>query len=136
MSKWKSLLSVVVAFMVAGTLVAAQGAQAPVKIKKVRQQITLSQDVKVGATVLKSGKYEVSSDDQGLTFRHLVQDSAYTDQWIRDTKVKPVVVKASATLLETKSTSTQMDMPADSGGVAVLKSLTLDGTNIKFTIEQ
>jgi len=138
MSKLKSkVLSVVAGVLVASSLVGAQAAQNPVKIKKVRQQITLSQDVKVGTTVLKSGRYEVSSDDQGLTFRHLVPDSAYADQWMRDSKVKPVVVKATATLLEAKSRGMQMDVaPPDSSGVPVLKAISLDDTNIKFTIEQ
>jgi hypothetical protein len=137
MSKLKSkVLSLVVGLVVASSLVGAQATQTPAKIKKVRQQITLSQDVKVGSTVLKSGRYEVSSDDQGLTFRHLVPDSAYADQWTRDNKFKPVVVKATATLLEAKSRGMQMDVTPDSSGVAVLKAISLDDTNIKFTIEQ
>jgi hypothetical protein len=137
MSKLKSkVLSLVVGLVVASALVGAQAAQTPAKIKKVRQQITLSQDVKVGSTVLKSGRYEVSSDDQGLTFRHLVPDSAYADQWTRDNKFKPVVVKATATLLEAKSRGMQMDVTADSSGVSVLKAISLDDTNIKFTIAQ
>jgi patatin-like phospholipase/acyl hydrolase len=137
MSKLKSkVLSLVVGLVVASSLVGAQAAQTPAKIKKVRQQITLSQDVKVGSTVLKSGRYEVSSDDQGLTFRHLVADSAYADQWTRDNKFKPVVVKATATLLEAKSRGMQMDVTADSSGVSVLKAISLDDTNIKFTIAQ
>ena len=136
MSKLKSkVLSVVVGLIVASSLVGAQAAQSPVKIKKVRQQITLAQDLKVGSTVLKSGRYEVSSDDQGLTFRHLVPDSAYADQWTRDNKFKPVVVKATATLLEAKSRGMQMDVTADSSGVPVLNAISLDDTNIKFTIE-
>jgi hypothetical protein len=137
MSKLKSkVLSLVVGLVVASSLVGAQAAQTPAKIKKVRQQITLSQDVKVGSTVLKSGRYEVSSDDQGLTFRHLVPDSAYADQWTRDNKFKPVVVKATATLLEAKSRGMQMDVTPDSSGVSVLKAISLDDTNIKFTIAQ
>ena len=78
----------------------------------------------------------MSSDDQGLTFRHLVPDSAYADQWTRDNKFKPVVVKATATLLEAKSRGMQMDVTADSSGVSVLKAISLDDTNIKFTIAQ
>ena len=137
MSKLKSkVLSLVVGLVVASSLVGAQAAQTPAKIKKVRQQITLSQDVKVGSTVLKSGRYEVSSDDQGLTFRHLVPDSAYADQWTRDNKFQPVVVKATATLLEAKTRGMQMDVTADSSGVSVLKAISLDDTNIKVTIAQ
>jgi len=132
MLKLKSL-SVAVAIILAGALVGAQASQSPVK--KVRKQITLSQEVKVGSTVLQSGKYEVSSNDQGLTFKRMVQDVAYTGQWNYDTNWKPVVVKVSATVLEAKSKGTMLDMPEVSG-VRVLKSITLDDTNVKFTIEQ
>ena len=136
MSQLKSKVSsVVVGLILASALVGAQAAQTPVKIKNVRQEISLSQDVKVGTTVLKSGQYQVTSKDQELTFRRLMQDPNYNGQWLVDTRVKPVVVKFTATLLEAKSTTTQMDMPADSSGVAVLKSMTLDGSNVKFTIE-
>jgi hypothetical protein len=133
MLKLKSL-SVVVGLILAGALVGAQAAKTPVK--KVRQQITFSQDVKVGSTVLKSGKYEVSSNDEGLTFRRLVQDVAYTEQWNYDTKEQPVLVKASVTLLDAKSRGTQLEMPADASGVRILKTITLDDTNVKFTIGQ
>ena len=120
----KKSLSVVVGLVLATAMIGAQAAQSPVK--KVRQQINFSEDVKVGAAVLKAGKYEVSSNDEGLTFRKMVQDVAYTEQWNYDTKVKPVVVKASATVLEAKSKGTQMEMPADSAGVRTLKAITLD----------
>ena len=92
--------------------------------------------MKVGSTVLKSGKYEVSSKNQELTFRLLVQDPAYAYQWIRDTKFKPVVVKTTPTVLDEKSKSLQLDTTPDTAGVPVLKAITLDDTNVKFTIEQ
>src|SRR6187549_1024522 len=126
----KKSLFVVAGLMLASALVGAQAAQSPVK--KVRQQITFSQDFKVGSTVLKSGKYEVSSSDQGITFRKMVQDVAYTGQWNYDMKEKPVVVKATVTVLEAKSRGTLMDMPTDNAGVRVLKAITLDDTNVKF----
>ena len=132
MLKSKSMF-VAVAVMLTGALVGAQAAKSP--IKKVRQQINISQDVKVGTTVLKSGRYEVTSNDEGLTFQKMVQDVAYPSQWNYDIKEKPVVVKATATLLEAKARGTQLDMP-ETGGVRVLKSITLDDTNVKFTIDQ
>ena len=134
MLKLKKSLFVVAGLMLASALVGAQAAQSPVK--KVRQQITFSQDFKVGSTVLKSGKYEVSSSNQGITFRKMVQDVAYTGQWNYDMKEKPVVVKATVTVLEAKSRGTLMDMPTDNAGVRVLKAITLDDTNVKFTFEQ
>ena len=133
MLKFKAL-SVVVGLILAGSLVGAQATQS--SVKKVRKQVTFSQDVKVGSDVLKSGRYEVSSNDQGLTFRRMVQDVAYTDQWNIDINEKPVTVKATATVLEAKSKGTQMDVPTDASGVRVLKAITLEDTNVKFTISQ
>jgi hypothetical protein len=136
MLKLKSqIVSVVVGVFVASALLGAQAAQSPTKIKNVRKQITLSQDVKVGSTVLKTGEYQVTSNDQELTFRRLMEDPAYGGQWI-PTRDKPVVVKCTVTTLVATSRGTQLDMPADPSGVAVLKSITLDGTSVKFTIEQ
>src|SRR5262245_7157034 len=133
LKKFKSL-SVVVGVILTGALVGAQASQSP--IKKVKEQVIFSQDVKVGETVLKAGRYEVSSNDQGLTFKKMVQDVAYTDLWIFDYKEKPVTVKATATLLDAKSRGTQLDMPADAAGVRVLKSIVLDDTNVRFTFAQ
>ena len=135
MFNMKSLVSsVVVGLALTTPLVAAQS-QAPVKIKDVRQEVSLTQDVKVGTTVLKSGQYQVSSKGQDLTFRRLMQDPAYGGQWI-PTRDKPVVVKCTVTTLVDKSRGTQLDTAADTAGVPVLKSITLDNTNVKFTIEQ
>ena len=133
MLKSKSLL-VVACLMVAGALVGAQASQP--KVKKVKQLVTFSQDVKVGSTVLKNGKYEVASSDQGLTFRRMVQDVTLAGQWYYDMKEKPVVVKCKVTVLDAKVKGTRMDMPPDSAGVLVLKTVTLDDTNVTFTIEQ
>ena len=133
MLKLKSLC-IVAGLMLATALVGAQAAQSPVK--KVRKQVTFSLDVKVGSTLLKSGKYEVSSSDQGLTFRRMVQDAGYPDQWSFDMKQAPVLVKVTATVLEAKVKGTVMDMPADASGARVLKAITLEDTNVKFTIDQ
>ena len=136
MLKLKSqILSVIVGVVVASALAGAEASQTPAKIKNVRQQITLSQDVKVGSAVLKSGEYQVTSKDQELTFRRLMEDPAYGGQWLA-TRDKPVVVKCTVTTLVDKSRGTQLDTAADPAGVPVLKSITLDNTNIKFTIEQ
>jgi hypothetical protein len=130
--KSKSLF-VVAGLILASALVGAQASQTPVK--KVKKQIVLSEDVKAGSAVLKSGRYEVSSSDQGLTFRRMVEDVAYTDQWNYDTKEKPVLVKCSISVLEAKSHGTQFDM-GEGSAPRVLKAITLEDTNVKFTIEQ
>lgn len=133
------ILSVIVGLILASAFVGAQApqTQSPVKIKKVRQQIEFSEDVKVGSTVLKKGYYQVvSNDNQELTFRRMLQDSAYTGQFVPDNKTKPVVVKCTITVLDAKARGTRVDIPTDSSGVHVLKSLTLDDTNLTFTIAQ
>jgi len=130
-SKW---LFVVAGLVFASAVAGAQASQSPVK--KVRQQITFSYEVKVGPSVLPAGRYEVSSNDQGLTFRRMEQDVAYPGQWNYAMKEKPVVVKCTVTVLDAKSRGTQMEMPADTSGVRVLKAITLDDTNVKFTITQ
>jgi hypothetical protein len=133
MRKW---FTVVAGVMVASALVAAQ-AKSPA-VKKVKEEVTFSEDVKVGATVLKSGRYQVTSSSTGneLTFKRLVPDVSYPGIWVFDMKEKPVVVACTVTSLPEKSHGTAMDMPADSGGVRVLKTLTLDDTNLTFTIGQ
>jgi hypothetical protein len=133
------ILFVVVGLILAGAFSGAQAYQSQTagKVKKVRQQIEFSEDVKVGSTVLKSGYYQVSSNDnQELTFRRMLQDSGYSGQFVVDTRTKPVTVKCTVTVLEAKTQGTRMDLPADSSGVHVLKSLTLDDTNLTFTIAQ
>jgi hypothetical protein len=131
----RKLLSVVMGVLVATAMVAAQ-AKAPA-VKKVKDQITFSDDVKVGSAVLKAGRYEVSSSSDGskLTFRKLIADVSYPSHFNYDMKEKPVVANVKATALPEKARGTAMDLPADPSGVKVLKSLTLDGTNVTFTIE-
>jgi len=131
------ILSVIVGLILSTAFIGAQATQTPAKVKKVRQQIEFSEDVKVGSSVLKKGFYQVTSNDnQELTFSRLLQDSGYGSQFIFDNKTKPVVVKCTIAVLEAKSRGTRLDMPADSTGIHVLKSLTLDDTNVTFTIAQ
>ena len=130
-------LSVIVGLTLATAFVGAHAPQNAGKIKKVRQQIEFSEDVKVGSTVLKKGYYQVvSNDNQELTFTRLLQDSSYSGQFLFDKKTKPVVVKCTVEVLEAKSRGTRVNMPPDASGVPVLKSLTLDDTNVTFTIAQ
>lgn len=130
----RKVLSVVMGLMVATALVAAQ-AKSPA-IKKVKEQVTFSEDVKVGPTVLKAGRYEVSSSADGgqLTFKRMIPDVSYPNIWVLDMKEKPVVATCKATALPEKVRGTAMDLPADASGVRVLKSLTIDGTNVQFTL--
>lgn len=131
------VFTAVVGVMVAGAIVGAQATKSP-EIKKVKQEVTFSEDVKVGSTVLKSGRYQVSSDSTGaqLTFRKMIRDVAYPGVWVFDMEQQPVVAKCTVTALASKSKGTSLDMPEDGAGGRLLKSLTLDGTNLTFTITQ
>src|SRR6187401_2809546 len=121
MSKLKSqskFLSVIAGLILATAFVGAQAPKDAGKIKKVRQQIEFSEDVKVGSTVLKSGYYQVvSNDNQELTFTRMLQDAGYSGQFVFDKKTKPVVVKCTIAVLDAKSRGTRLDMPADATGV-------------------
>jgi hypothetical protein len=52
-----------------------------------------------------------------------------------DSRQKPIVVTCTVAVLDAKSDSTRLEMaPGNGNGVPTLASLTLEGTNIKFTI--
>ena len=122
-----------VAVVLAGVALAAQ---ATPPIKDVRKQVALTTDVKVGAVTLPSGQYQVSSKNEELTFRRLLPDPAYGGQWIVDSRQKPIAVKCTVSVLDARSDGTRLEIAAGDGGVAQLRSLTFEGTNIKFTIAQ
>ena len=130
------ILSVIVGLILSTAFIGAQASQTPAKVKKVRQQIEFTEDVKVGSTVLKSGYYQVvSTDNQELKFQRMLQDSGYAGAFVVDNKTKTVVVKCTITVLDAKAKGTHLDMP-ENAGVHVLKSITLDDTNLTFTIAQ
>ena len=112
---------------------AVLAAQATSSVKDIRKQLVLTQDVRVGASVLATGRYQVSSKNQELTFRRLRPDPAYGGQWIVDSGHGPVVVKCTVSVLDAKSDSTRLEM-APGNGVPTVSSLTFEGSNVKFTI--
>jgi hypothetical protein len=137
MSKLKSHVVVVIASLICA-VVSAEAFQAPSpKIKTVRAEVVVQEDMKVGSTLLKAGRYQVSSNaEQDLTFRRLIPDSSFSSQWMVDRGMKPVVVKTTATVLDAKSDSTYLETGPDSSGVPVLKSIRLQGVSLKFTLTQ
>jgi hypothetical protein len=103
------------------------------KSKTVKDQITLSSDLKVGATLLKAGSYQVESDGKQITFQQLmrsVDDSAQ----IVNKHVKPVSVPCQTKALDKKSASTSLDTQADAAGAAVLRGLEIRGSDVAFTV--
>lgn len=119
-----------VAVVLAGVALAAQATSA---VKDIKKQLVLTQDVKVGTTVLSTGRYQVSSKNQELTFRRLRPDPGASGQWIVDSGQKPILVKCTVSVLDAKSDRTSLEM-APGNGVPTLASLTLEGTSVKFTI--
>ena len=105
------------------------------KVKKAKIQLTLDADLKVGAAVLKAGTYEVQANGAQLTFRHLVENSlGLAGHWDIDIKQKPVAITCATTVLKDKSADTEMSMPADSTGLHVLKTMTIAGSDVQFSI--
>jgi hypothetical protein len=123
------VLGVLVAFALAATQSTA--AQA---VKKVKGHVTFDTDVKVGATVLPKGEYEVSSGNNQLTFRHLVESWSSPGSWDIDVKQKPVVASCTATVLPRKNVGTELDLSDAVQGVRVLRKLILSDTDVAFTI--
>lgn len=122
----------VVGLVCAGALLCTQ---APVmaKAKALKDQVTLTADLKVGTTVLKPGDYEVKVDGSTITFTHLhlsVDDSVP----VKDSKFKPVSVPCQTKSLPSKSEDTQLDTAADPSGGTVLKGVMIRGSEVEFTV--
>jgi hypothetical protein len=104
------------------------------KAKTVKDQVTISADLKVGTSVLKAGSYRVESDGSKITFQHLLPSVDGYEQLV-DKKVQPVSVPCSTKPLEKKSASTSLDTQADAaGGTTVLKGLQIRGSEVAFTV--
>jgi hypothetical protein len=124
---------VLVGLLVTGAMVSAQDVSTA-KVKKAKIQLTLDADLKVGAAVLKAGTYEVQANGAQLTFRHLVENSLGPGHWDIDIKQKPLSISCATTVLKEKSADTELNMPADTGGVHVLKTMMIAGSDVKYTI--
>ena len=124
---------ILVALLFTGTFLSAQDLTTA-KVKKAKIQLTLDADLKVGAAVLKAGTYEVQANGAQLTFRHLVENSLGPGHWDIDIKQKPVAITCATTVLKDKSADTEMSMPADSTGLHVLKTMTIAGSDVQFSI--
>jgi len=124
---------VLVALLFTGTFLSAQDLTTA-KVKKAKIQLVLDADLKVGAAVLKAGTYEVQANGAQLTFSHLVENSLGPGHWDIDIKQKPVAITCATTVLKDKSADTEMSMPADASGIHVLKTMTLAGSDVQYSI--
>src|SRR5579872_2497575 len=89
-------------FVVAGLLCAvgllSMQASVAAKAKTVKDEITISSDLKVGTAVLKAGSYRVESDGSKITFQHLlrsVDGDAQADPAGSATVLKGVQIRGS-----------------------------------------
>jgi hypothetical protein len=123
---------VVVGLICAGAMLTMQTSVAA-KAKTVKDQVTLTSDLKVGSTVLKAGDYQVASDGKEITFKSLYR-SVDDNSAVVDKKVKPVSVPCQTTPLQKKSDATQLNTAADPSGGTVLKGLTIRGSEVAFTV--
>jgi hypothetical protein len=128
----RKLGMIVVGLLVAGALLGTQASVAA-KAKEFKDQVTLSTDLKVGSTVLKPGDYQVASDGSKITFKELVRSVDDSAQRV-NTKFKVVSVPCQTKPLQSKSASTQLDTAADPSGGAVLKGVTIRGSDVAFTV--
>lgn len=120
-----------VALLCAGALFATQAPLAA-KAKTAKGEVSISSDLKVGSAVLKPGDYQVVSDGTTITFKHL-QRSVDDGAQLVDKKFKPVSVPCSTKTLDKKSQSTELDTDT-AGGTAVLKGLTIQGSDMSYSV--
>ena len=91
--------------------------------KTAKDSITLTDNVKVGSTVLGPGEYRVVCDTKTVTFTR------------KSDNVKSLEVPCKGNLLATKTTATVMHTSVDSSGVRVLDKLYLRGSNVEHTFK-
>jgi hypothetical protein len=104
------------------------------KAKTVKDEITISSDLKVGSSVLKAGSYRVESDGSKITFQHLLRSVDGNAQLV-DKHEQPVSVPCTTKALDKKSASTSLDTQADAAGSAtVLKGVQIRGSEVAFTV--
>lgn len=128
----RTLGMVVVGLLCTGVLMTTQ-ATVSARAKTVKGEVTLVADLQVGSTVLKAGDYQVTADGSKITFQELYRSVDDNTQRV-DTKVKPVSVSCSTKPLTKKSDATQLDTTSSGSGPAVLKGLTIQGSDVSFNV--
>lgn len=117
---WKALL-LGVGITLATGLVVAQDHSNDAE-KKVKGDITISSDTRLGQEVLKAGEYGVSCDTQTVTFTR------------RGENRQVVKVPCKGKELAAKSDRTEVQI-ANRNGAATLVGLLLKGSNIQHSFE-
>jgi hypothetical protein len=94
--------------------------------KKATDEVRFSRDTRVGNTVLKPGRYEVSCDTKTIKFSRIdVGPGTYT------TVTKIVEMPCQGKELEAKRERTEVVIPVGPDGVQVLERLYLRGGNVE-----
>jgi hypothetical protein len=91
--------------------------------KKIRDEITLSQPVMVGSTMLKAGQYEIICDGATMSFTLI------------STGEKALTVQCHGKELATKAASTEIYIDPGPKGIGVVSKILLKGSTIEHTFE-
>ena len=91
--------------------------------KTAKDSITLTDNLKVGSTVLGPGEYRVVCDTKTVTFTR------------KSDNVKALEVPCKGTELSAKSETTILHTSLDRAGVRVLDKLYLRGSNVEHTFK-
>ncbi len=91
--------------------------------KTAKDSITLTDNLKIGSTVLGPGEYRVVCDAKTVTFTR------------KSDKVTSLEVPCKGTTLAVKSETTVMHTSLDRSGVRVLDKLHLRGSNVEHTFK-
>jgi hypothetical protein len=123
----KSFAFILTAFVIAvvGTVVFA-GTHDNAKEKKASDEVLISNDMLVGTTLLKAGRYQIACDTKMVSF-YLVNEGP--NYFI--TKTKVLEVPCDGNELQARRESTEMQMPPNKDGVRELKKLLIRGSNVE-----
>lgn len=121
-----SLVSVVLAVLLAGAVVLAQTHSNTVE-KKASDDVRFSKDIMVGTQLLKAGHYQVSCDTKTIKFSKIevTPGTSFT------TATKVLEVPCQGKEVAERHKHTEFSLPVNKDGVAVLEKLNLRGSNIE-----
>jgi hypothetical protein len=126
MRNWFVVIVASLFISIAGTAALAQSHD-NMKEKKASDELTISRDMLVSGHLLKAGRYLIECDRVTIKFYKVDQD--YGGVYVTRTKVLEMPCQGNE--LDAKRTSTELTMPVNKDGVAVLEKLLLRGSNVE-----
>jgi len=122
-----SFLVAVFIVSVVGVVVLAQ-THSNTTEKRASDEITFNADTLVGTHLLKAGRYLVQCDRMTITFSRVTTD---VGQGRFTSATKMLQVPCLGRELPAKADRTQLSLPENKDGVAVLEKLVLRGSNVE-----